>query len=272
MKTLRAAVSFLTLLPVAPGNGGGEPRHLAAAVAWFPAVGVLLGALIAAFDLLLGLACLPLQGDPGAARCAFPPLLAGALLVTALAALTRGLHLDGFMDTCDALPGGFSRARRLQILRDSHVGAFAVVGVVCLLLIKTTAVAALPAGRRLAVLLLFPCLSRWAMLLAMSLFPYVRRAGAGTPFTGSAGGWRLLAGTGTAAFAGVLLAGWWGLALMALAGGVGCAVGIVARRMLGGMTGDIYGAVNELAEAAVLVAAAALTVGGAAAVRSPLFG
>ena len=85
------------------------------------------------------------------------------------------------------------------------------------------------AGRRLAVLLLFPCLSRWAMLLAMSLFPYVRRAGAGTPFTGSAGGWRLLAGTGTAAFAGVLLAGWWGLALMALAGGVGCAVGIVAR-------------------------------------------
>ena len=141
----------------------------------------------------------------------------------------------------------------------------------CLLLIKTTAVAALPAGQRLAVLLLFPCLARWAMLLAMSLFPYVRGAGAGTPFTGSAGGWRLLAGTGTAAVAGLLLTGWRGLALMALAGGVACAVGMVARRMLGGMTGDIYGAVNELAEAAVLVAAVALTIGGAAAGWSPLF-
>ncbi len=200
------------------------------------------------------------------------PLLAAALLISALAVLTRALHLDGFMDTCDALPGGFSRARRLQILRDPHVGAFAVVGVACLLLIKVTAVAALPRAVRPGVLLLFPCLSRWAMLLAMEIFPYVRERGAGTPFAGARGRGALIGGSAAAVVAGLAVAGWWSLALLALAGAAAAAVGMTARRLLGGMTGDIYGAVNEIAEVAVLVAAVAVTAGGAGAMRSPLAG
>ena len=247
---------------------------LAAARAWFPAVGLLLGAAVAVLDLLLGLACLRPACDSGASAAAttgvVAPLLAGALLVTALAVLTRALHLDGFMDTCDALPGGFSRARRLEILRDSHVGAFAVVGLVCLLLIKVAAVAALPAASRLGILLLFPCLSRWAMLLAMEIFPYVRERGAGTPFAGGRGRGALIAGSGTAVVAGLVLAGWWSLALLALAAAVAWAIGMVARRMLGGMTGDIYGAVNEIAEVAVLVAAVVIAAGDAGAMRSPV--
>ena len=74
---------------------------------------------------------------------AAPPVLLSAILVVALVAATRILHLDGLMDTCDALFGGFDRKQRLEILRDPHVGAFAVVGVVCLLAIKIAAVAAL---------------------------------------------------------------------------------------------------------------------------------
>ena len=275
MSGLRAAIAFLTILPAGAGGKGDTPS-LAAAPAWFPAVGLLLGALLAAFDLLLGLAG-PRPGsdayDPARAAAGMGlPLLAAALLVTALAVLTRALHLDGFMDTCDALPGGFSRARRLEILRDSHVGAFAVVGLVCLLLIKVTAIAALPEPRRLVMLLLFPCLSRWAILLAMAIFPYVRERGAGTPFAGARGRWALIAGSGTAAAAGLAAAGWWSLALMALAGAAACAVGLVARRLLGGMTGDIFGAVNEVAEVVVLVAAAAVTAGGGGAIRSPVPG
>ena len=70
-----------------------------------------------------------------------------------------------------------------------------------------------------------------------------------------------------------MLAGWWGLAgVAALAGGAGWVVGKVACRLLGGMTGDIYGAVNEIAEVAVLVAAAAITAGGAGVLRSPVAG
>ncbi|MCY4485380.1 MAG: adenosylcobinamide-GDP ribazoletransferase [Spirochaetaceae bacterium] len=272
MNGLRAALTFLTILPA----GAGGTRPLAAAPAWFPAVGLLLGAMIAALDLLLAAAGLrPAASacDPArAAGCAVLPLLAAALLISALAVLTRALHLDGFMDTCDALPGGFSRARRLQILRDPHVGAFAVVGVACLLLIKVTAVAALPRAVRPGVLLLFPCLSRWAMLLAMEIFPYVRERGAGTPFAGARGRGALIGGSAAAVVAGLAVAGWWSLALLALAGAAAAAVGMTARRLLGGMTGDIYGAVNEIAEVAVLVAAVAVTAGGAGAMRSPLAG
>ena len=146
------------------------------------------------------------------------------------------------------------------------------MGLVCLLLIKVTAAAALPAASRLAVLLLFPCLSRWAMLLAMQIFPYVRERGAGTPFAGGRGGRALAAGSTTALMAGVALAGWWSLALLALAGAVACGFGMAARRLLGGMTGDIYGAVNETAEVAVLLAAVLITALGTGALRSPVAG
>jgi adenosylcobinamide-GDP ribazoletransferase len=260
MSGLRAALAFLTILPVGTG-GDGAGRSLQSARAWFPVVGLLLGTLLAAFDLLLGAASLRPPADSCAA-CMALPLLTAALLVSALAVLTRALHLDGFMDTCDALPGGFTRARRLQILRDPHVGAFAVVGVVCLLLIKVTAVAAMPAASRSFVLVLFPCLSRWAMLLAMQLGPYVRDTGAGTPFAGGHGRGALIGGSGVAVVAGLALAGWSVLPLLALAGGAAVAMGLTARRLLGGMTGDIYGAVNEIAEAVVLIAAVWLPFAG----------
>ena len=115
---------------------------------------------------------------------AFPVILWPILLVVLLVVLTRALHLDGFMDTCDALLGGFDRERRLAILRDPHVGAFAVIGVVCLLLIKVSALLGLPivGADRLPILLLFPCLSRWAMLLTMELYPYARVSGLGSAF------------------------------------------------------------------------------------------
>ena len=229
----RAAIGFLTILPVSP-----PASALARAQSWFPAVGLLLGGMLAFLDLALRALHLPV-------------LLNSALLITALAALTRALHLDGFMDTCDALLGGFDRGRRLEILRDPHVGAFAVVGVVCLLLVKLAALAVLPEGSRTWVLILFPCLSRAAMVLTMERFPYARPEGLGTPFArrGGIGPWL---GVLAAAGAAVALAGLPGLALAALAGAVAWVVGAWATRLLGGVTGDIYGAVTETAEVAIL--------------------
>ena len=232
----RAAIGFLTILPVSPPDA---VTALAGARAWFPAVGLLLGGVVAVLDLALRALHLPF-------------LLNSALLVAALAALTRALHLDGFMDTCDALLGGFDRERRLEILRDPHVGSFAVVGVVCLLLVKLAALTALPEGSRTGVLILFPCLSRAAMLLVMESFPYARREGLGTPFTNGAGRFGLWLGFLIAAAAAVALTGLPGLALAALAAATAWAVGWWATRLLGGVTGDIYGAVNETAEVAVL--------------------
>ena len=244
MNGLRSAIGFLTILPIAPRS---SPDDLAAARTWFPLVGLLLGAILAGADLLL--------------REPFPLLLTSALLTAALAVMTRALHLDGFMDTCDALLGGFERERRLEILRDPHVGAFAVVGIISLLLIKFTAIAALPQVNRTAVLMLFPCLSRWGMLLVMELFPYVRSQGLGTMFFREQGKWPLIGGLGITLSAAITLTGIPGVVLFAMASAVAWAVGSWVARSLGGLTGDVYGAVNEVSEATVLILAIFLSAG-----------
>ncbi len=250
MNGLRSALGFLTILPVAPRDAGG----LSAARGWFPIVGLLLGVVLGAIDLLMHWGY-PLFAD---VYRPFPPLLSAAILVVSLIALTRALHLDGFMDCCDALLGGFTRERRLEILRDSHVGAFAVAGVVGLLLIKVAAIMALPPSGRLWTLVLLPCLSRWGMLLLLEFFPYVRSQGIGTAFQPHGARWQLLAGMAITIIATLALAGFGGLALLATATAVALALGAWASRLLGGVTGDVYGAANESAEAAVLVVAAVL--------------
>lgn len=257
MNGLRAAIGFLTIIPA----GGGAPvaGGLAAARGWFPAVGLLLGAILAGVDLALN------AGYPVFAQeyRPFPPLLLASIITVALMILTRALHLDGFMDCCDALLGGFDRERRLAILRDSRVGAFAVAGAAGLLLIKVAAIAALPPAGRVWILAVLPCLSRGAMLLALELFPYARTQGIGTAFQPPGGRpiWRrgqLLAGLIVAVIAAVTLTGPAGLALVAASGAVAWALGAWASKLLGGVTGDVYGAINETAEAAMLLLAAIL--------------
>ncbi len=230
------AIGFLTVLPVGPIR----PGPMGAARAYFPLVGLGLGGLLAGLDL--------------AASQVLPPPVVGALLAAALLVLTRALHTEGFLDTCDGLLGGRDRESRLAILRDSHVGAFAVVGGVSLLLLKWTLLVGIPETERIGLLVLFPCLSRFAMVTSMSVFPYARTQGLGTAFQVGAG-WRQLAtALVTAAVAAGLLLGIAGLILLAIATGVALGLGLWIRRLLGGMTGDTYGATNEIAEVVVLVA------------------
>lgn len=269
MAGLRAATGFLTILPVRVRRND----KLAAARTWFPVVGLLLGGLLAGADLLLRVGIRAVQGGPGALHGGpLVPMLLGTILVALLALLTRGLHLDGFIDTCDALLGGFDRRRRLEILRDPHVGAFGVVGAVCLLLAKAITMGSIPLESRTWVILMVPCISRWAILLVMGRFPYARNEGLGTPFVRAGGATRVtVAGLAVAGTASVALAGLPGLALVAAAGVVAWSVGAWAARLLGGVTGDTYGAVVEATETTMLVLAVFVTLGDPAAFRPPLF-
>ncbi len=236
MKSLRLAISFLTIVPVAPAQAG----PMAPARAFFPLVGLGIGGLLAGLDV--------------AARQVLPLPVVGALLVATLLVLTRALHTEGFLDSCDGLLGGRDRESRLAILRDSHVGAFAVVGGVSLLLLKWTLLVGIPESARIGLLVLFPCLSRFAMVAAMSVFPYARAQGLGTAFQAGAN-WRQPAfALVTAAVAAGLMLGFAGLVLLAIATGVALGLGLWFRRLLGGMTGDTYGATNEVAEVTVLLA------------------
>ncbi len=235
MKDLRLAIGFLTVFPFAPG---GEAR-MGPSRAYFPLVGLALGGILAGLDFVAS-QVLPLQ-------------VAGALLVAALLVLTRAIHTEGFLDACDGLFGAYSPSRRLEILRDTHVGAFAVIGGVALLLLKWSLLSGIPAEVRAGLLAVFPCLSRFGMLSTMAAFRYAREQGMGTAFQAGAS-WRQIAfALVTAMAASGLLLGPAGLVLLAAAVAVSLGLGRWTAGMLGGMTGDTYGAVNEVAEATVLL-------------------
>ena len=267
MSGLRSAIGFLTILPLAPSRANGS---MASARGWFPVVGLFLGLALAGIEVLTMYAFgaeVPSSSSGWAGyvtATAFPVILWPILLVVLLVVLTRALHLDGFMDTCDALLGGFDRERRLAILRDPHVGAFAVIGVVCLLLIKVSALLGLPivGADRLPILILFPCLSRWAMLLTMELYPYARDSGLGSAFFDGGNSrfrWQLILGFAFTLIVSIALAGYVGIVLLAAACAVAWGLGAWATRLLGGVTGDIYGAVNEVTEVVVILIAVAIT-------------
>lgn len=238
------ALSFLTLLPV--GVASPTDAEISRSRGWYPVVGLLYG-----LGLVIVVVALFALG--------FEPwwFLTAALVVTALALLNRLLHLDGLMDFCDAMWGGRTVERRLEIMRDSRVGSFAVTGGACVLLIKCGAISSdlLLSSDGLSALLLFPMVSRWTMTLLLTVFPYGRQEGIGSAFASGerpwlATAWALL----TVAAAAWLLLGASGLVVLAAASGLALLLGFWAtRRLGGGLTGDCYGATNEIIEAFALV-------------------
>jgi adenosylcobinamide-GDP ribazoletransferase len=195
------------------------------------------------------------------AREIFPVYLAAALLLVALVIATRGLHLDGLMDVCDGLFGGYSSERRLEIMRDSHVGAFAVVGVTSLLILKYGSLVSLltlrAPGKEWA-LLLFPMFSRWSMVVLLGAFPYIRTQGLGAPFHRGGAKVATFFAALTAIVGSILLGGFGGLGLLVGLSLLAWLSGLGMSRMLGGLTGDTYGAANEIVEVVGLMAAVAL--------------
>ena len=235
MRDLRLAIGFLTVLPFAPR----DPAVMGPARAYFPLVGLALGGILAGLDI--------------AASEVLPSPVVGALIVVALLVLTRAIHTEGFLDSCDGLLGGHTPERRLEILRDTHVGAFAVIGCAALLILKWTLLTSISGDIRLGLLIVFPCLSRFGMVATMATFPYAREQGLGTAFKTGAKRWHVVFGLATAAVAGGALLGIAGLVLLGAVSSASLALGRWISGMLGGMTGDTYGAVNELAEVTVLL-------------------
>jgi adenosylcobinamide-GDP ribazoletransferase len=221
---------------------GGE-RRLESTVPWLPVVGLLLGAM------LVGV-------DAGLKVVGVSSLVTAVVLVVSLLGLTGALHADGLIDTCDAVFGHASPERRLEIMRDPHVGAFGVVGVVCVLALKIAALDALSVNR-LQALLLGPTLGRWAIVLVASVFPYGRAAGLGAGLRAGATPRALIVAT-VVALVVAATSGLVGVLLLALAGLVALAMGRWLMRLLPGLTGDTYGATCEIVETVVWLSASPL--------------
>ena len=241
MYSLKLALGFLTAWP--QKTPAPQPGDLGRSAGWFPAVGLLIGAVLAVVHWGLG--------------WLFPPLLTAGLVVALWAALTGGLHLDGLADCGDGLLSAVPTERRLEIMRDPRLGSFGGLSLVLYLLLKVAAVSALPAGSWAAALALCfsPALARWLLLL-VARQPSARPGGMGAAFAlGLTPAIIVLAALLPLAL--MVLGGWATLAAAALALLVTLGVIAVARARLGGVTGDVFGLSVELAELAVLLVFAA---------------
>lgn len=236
MPGLILAVQFLTRLPT-PAVRDFRPEQLAGAVVWFPLVGVLVGAAVAAAAWLGG---------------RIDPWLGALLGLAAWVAVTGALHLDGLADLADALGAAHrhagSEARReklLAVLADPHLGVFGAVALFLQLLAKLVLLMlALQAGAHLA-LLLVPAWARWGVLVWSGL-PSLK-PGLGERFAWRAGAGATLAWAGALAAASVLLPALWLAPVLALAWRR------YLSRRLGGMTGDALGAGVEWLETGLLL-------------------
>jgi cobalamin 5'-phosphate synthase/cobalamin synthase len=254
LRQLTLAVTFLTGIPL-PVKGDVSPADLWRSMGWYPLVGLALGA--AAWGVYAGLLEL------------LPSLVAAVLVVLLLEAVTRGLHMDGLMDTADGILSGAPRERALEIMKDSNVGAMGVVAAVLLLLLKVAALGALTRVDAAAPLLAGWCAARALPALDVYAWPYARAAGTGEAFTRERtpgpvvmAGVLLAAGVAATAIVAIAVdgAGAWysGLVVAVAAMGVALLVQTAVAKRLGGLTGDVYGTGIELAEAAALVAGCAL--------------
>ena len=238
-----AALRFLSVLP-APGSGllfesdETEP-YLVTGCEYFPLVGLLLAVLLWLLVLLFSRV--------------LPPLALSALLVVALVILTGGLHLDGLMDSCDGLFGGTTRERKLEIMRDSRVGSFGVLGALCILLLKFALLASiLPSSQPPALLLALP-LARWSMVLALHVYPPARPTGLGAAYHHAITTRRTLI-TGLIALAIALIFGHFsGLIAWMTATFAALLVGHYVTKNIGGITGDSCGAIDEIVEVLILL-------------------
>ena len=240
------AVQLLTSFPVSVGRNVG-PDRLGRATTWFPVLGLLMGLVLSGLNWVLA--------------WVLPPLLINALLVAALVLMTGAMHLDGLADTFDGTAGYRDREERLRIMHDSRTGAFGVVAIVVVLLVKFAAIGAVPASRISAALILMPVLSRWAMVYAIFAFRYARPEGMGAAWKQATGFPQFLGATVVAVAVAAALIPALSLAGFVALGGVWFFTTVMAlylRGKLGGLTGDTYGAINEVMEVVTMAVIAVI--------------
>jgi adenosylcobinamide-GDP ribazoletransferase len=237
LKSLLAGWAFYTCLPA--------PRQLeldfSRIARWATPIGLVLGGILASSDWILE-------------RLEMPLLVRSTLVVMLWILVTGGLHLDGAMDSADGL-AVTDPQRRLEVMADSNTGAFGSMAAIAILLLKATALSGIPEHRWI-LLLAIPAWSRWAHLLAVVLYPYLKAEGKGAmhskgvePLPDLGGGLLALAvvAMGQLYLQPHLMV--WILAIQGIGLFLSYSIGKYFERRFGGHTGDTYGATVEWVEA-----------------------
>ena len=241
-----AALKFLTIIPVLPRREV-SPEEVGRSIAYFPVVGAIIGLILAGLNWLFGLF--------------LPSAVVNGLLLVCLVVISGALHLDGFVDTCDGIAGHKTVEARWRVMHDSRAGAFGIVGVFLLLLVKYVSLNSVPENWLMATLVLMPVVSRWAMVYTVFVYPYARPEGLGKAFKQAASWQRFAVATVIALAVAIGLARLVDVTYFYLAGlGVMLGIWVVViamsaylKRKFSGLTGDTYGAINEVTEVGVLI-------------------
>ena len=241
-----AALKFLTIIPL-PWRREASPEELGGSIGYFPVIGLIIGLILAGLYWLLSLF--------------LPSAVVSVLLIVSMVVISGALHLDGFVDTCDGIAGHKTVEDRWRVMHDSRAGAFGIVGVFLLLLIKYVSLNSVPENLLMVTLVLMPVVSRWAMVYTVFAYPYARPAGLGKVFKQGAS-WQgfttatvitLAVAIGLARLANITYFYLAGLAIMLAIWVIVVAMATYLKRKFAGLTGDTYGAINEVAEVCVLI-------------------
>ena len=241
---LRAALRFLTRLPVKPTPAEGADQPLGRAVRAFPIVGGLVGLLAGAVYAI-------------ASGLGLPDIVAAVLAAGALALATGALHEDGLADMADGFGGG-SRAEKLAIMRDSRIGVYGVIALVVVLAAKVGAIADIERADLVVAAMVSAAAASRAAMPALMLWMEPARSDGLASTAGRPPASQVWTGLGIALVLAVGLLAWSGLVAFLVAGLGAAFVAWLATRQVGGHTGDVLGGAQQIAEVLFLLALAAL--------------
>jgi len=238
------ALQFLTIISVVPGLRA-TPVEFRSSLSFYPLVGLIVGALLAGFD--------------WACKGLWRPEITAVLDVALLAAITRGLHLDGLADAADGLAGGLEPKRILEIMKDSRIGPFGALAIMLTLSLKGVSIASLSTHSNWEILVTAPCLSRWALNVLGASSRYARpEGGLGNNCVGPETSSTLILAGATALATSAILLGLYGAMLFGAVIAWSLTVAAWFRKRLGGVTGDILGAHLEISETLILLFSAGI--------------
>lgn len=244
MRAFWIGLQFLTRICIVKQDNWTE-EDFGKSVKFFPAIGAVLGIIYSALAYLM-VVFLPEHAIN------LPKHFTSVVLLITPMLLTGGLHCDGFMDTMDGLFSGRSRERMLEIMKDSRVGSNGVVGYVLLTVTEWAIILDMQPAVLISAFFVMPVIARLMMAGAIKLYPYARPEGMGKSFVEKSEGWALYFAIVTALIF-ILPIGVLGIAALIITMLFAIFFAGYAEKRLGGLTGDLYGAITTLSEFMVLV-------------------
>lgn len=236
IKSLKAAIEFLTIVRLAKSKEDIKPEDIANSIICFPVVGILLGGICALVELVLRDVVVS-----DLVRSLFPVII--------LAIISRGLHLDGVADCFDALHyARHDKEKALNVMKGNTIGAFGVSALIFVIVGKILAISALPEGFRLESILLIPSLSRWTSSIVARQGAPASTEGLGYIFTVYSTRKAFLLSAALALVFSLLLLGFKGVIIFAFISIFSAFLTSFFNRAFGGVTGDVFGAILELSE------------------------